>query len=127
MRAKNTLTCFADFSFDDLEFSEQEFEDYKSKYLDIYETTKTTKVKDSILDDVDFEVRRDLINVSYILNLLRNLSKLDASSAKEKQITDLIEGDLNLRSKKELIEKFIDENLQTLVMMMILKKNLMDL
>ena len=43
----------------------------------------------------------------------RNLSKLDASSAKKKrkQITDLIEGDLNLRSKKELIEKFIDENL----------------
>ena len=116
MRAKNSLTCFADFSFDDLEFSEQEFEDYKSKYLDIYETTKTTKVKDSILDDVDFEIellRRDLINVSYILNLLRNLSKLDASSVKKKrkQITDLIEGDLNLRSKKELIEKFIDENL----------------
>ena len=116
MRAKNTLTCFADFSYNDLGIDEQEFEDYKSKYLDIYESTKTTKQKDSILDDVDFEVellRRDLINVSYILKLLSNLVKLDSKDAtkKRKQINDLIDGDINLRSKKELIEKFIDENL----------------
>ena len=37
MRIQNTLSCFADFKFDDVEMSMQEFEDYKSKYLDIYE------------------------------------------------------------------------------------------
>jgi type I restriction enzyme, R subunit len=116
MRAKNTLTCFADFSYNDLGISEDEFDNYKSKYLDIYESTKISRNKDSILDDVDFEVellRRDLINVSYILKLLSNLVKLDSKDAtkKRKQINDLIDGDLNLRSKKELIEKFIDENL----------------
>ena len=42
-----SLSCFADFSFDDLEMTEQEFEDYKSKYLDIYEKVKghTEKTK----------------------------------------------------------------------------------
>ena len=47
------------------------------------------------------------------MKLLSNLVKLDSKDAtkKRKQINDLIDGDLNLRSKKELIEKFIDENL----------------
>ena len=35
MRIQNILTCFADFSFDDLDMKHQEFEDYKSKYLDL--------------------------------------------------------------------------------------------
>ena len=38
--------------------SEQEFEDFKSKYLDIYEKVKGSvdKEKVSILEDVDFEL-----------------------------------------------------------------------
>ena len=59
--------------------SEQEFEDYKSKYLEIYDKTRTwvTIEKDSILDDVDFElelIHKDEINVSYILQLLNQLA-----------------------------------------------------
>lgn len=118
LRVRNTLSCFADFSFDDLEMTEQEFEDYKSKYLDIYEKVKghTEKEKDSILDDVDFElelVHRDEVNVTYILNLLKQLVKLDAGvfEKKRKQISDILSGDINLRSKRELIEEFIDSNL----------------
>ena len=118
LRVRNTLSCFADFSFDDLEMTEQEFEDYKSKYLDIYEKVKshTEKEKDSILDDVDFElelVHRDEVNVTYILNLLKQLVKVDAGvfEKKRKQISDILSGDINLRSKRELIEEFIDSNL----------------
>ena len=98
--------------------TEQEFEDYKSKYLDIYEKVKghTEKEKDSILDDVDFElelVHRDEVNVTYILNLLKQLVKVDAGvfDKKRKQISDVLSGDINLRSKRELIEEFIDSNL----------------
>ena len=35
MRVKTVLSTFADFTFEDLEMSEQDFEDYKSKYLDL--------------------------------------------------------------------------------------------
>jgi type I restriction enzyme R subunit len=75
MRLKNTMAGFADFTFADLNMSEQMFEDYKSKYLDIHDKVKinTDSEKVSILDDVDFElelIHRDEINVVYILNLL---------------------------------------------------------
>ena len=121
MRIKNVLGSFADFSFEDLAMPEQEFEDYKSKYLDIYDKvrTDTQKEKVSILEDVDFELEllhRDEVNVAYILQLL---AKLKASTPEEKEqrkkeIIDALTGDANLRSKKQLIEQFIAENLPTI-------------
>ena len=115
MRLKNVLTTFADFSFDHLVMNEQLFEDYKSKYLDLWQKVKTDhqKEKVSILEDVDFElelIHRDEINVSYILKLLANLKGSDQDK-KRKEIIDLIAGEAHLRSKRELIEKFIQENL----------------
>jgi type I restriction enzyme R subunit len=118
MRIKNILSTFADFDFDSLAMNEQLFNDYKSKYLDLYEKVKpnTQKEKVSILDEVDFElelIRRDEINVAYILRLL---AKLHESNEKDKErrrkeIIDIIAGEVHLRSKRELIEKFIQENL----------------
>ena len=57
---------------------EQLFEDYKSKYLDLYDKVRTDRQKEkiSILEDIDFElelIHRDEINVSYIISLLRNM------------------------------------------------------
>ncbi len=51
LRVKNVLTTFADFSFGALAMTEQDFEDYKSKYLDLYDKVKsgTAKEKVSIL------------------------------------------------------------------------------
>ncbi|PZX50136.1 type I restriction endonuclease subunit R [Algoriphagus chordae] len=117
MRLKNVLGTFTEFEFDDLVMSEQDFEDYKSKYLDIYDSSKKPgKEKVSILNDVDFElelIHRDEINVSYILKLLANL-KDAAPEDQEKQkkaIVELIVGESQLRSKREQIEKFINQTL----------------
>lgn len=117
MRVNNILISFADFNHDDIEMDAQEFDDYKSKYLDIYESSKgPEKEKVSILDDVDFElelIHRDEINVDYILALLANLTETKGKekTQREQQIKDLIDGSVKLRSKKELIEKFIAENI----------------
>lgn len=118
MRLRNILTAFSDFSFDDLEMTEQEFEDYKSKYLDIYDSvrTDTAKEKVSVLNDVDFElelIHRDEINVTYIINLLAKLknSAPEDYNRQRKNIIDLLGGEAQLRSKKDLIERFINENL----------------
>lgn len=118
MRIKNILTAFADFSWDDLKMSEQQFEDYKSKYLDLYDKVKTEHQteKVSILEDVDFElelIHRDEINVAYIIQLLIKLKgnvKKDVEQI-EKEIFNLLNTETTLRSKRELIEKFIQENL----------------
>ena len=117
MRIKNVLSTFTEFTFDDLPITEQDFEDYKSKYLDIRDTVKNEKEKVSILNDIDFElelIHRDEINVVYILNLLVKLKETTSKAEREKQekvISDIMASDIQLRSKKELIEKFILQNL----------------
>ena len=118
MRLKNVLASFTDFTFDDIYLNEQEFEDYKSKYLDLYDKIKTNIQKEavSIIDEIDFElelIHRDEINVAYILGLLAKLKNAKGKDAakKKKEIVDALAGETQLRSKKELIEKFILENL----------------
>lgn len=120
IRIKNILSAFADFKWEDLAMTEQLFEDYKSKYLDLYEKVKGNhqKEKVSILEDVDFElelIHRDEINVSYIIQLLIKLkSKVQTDVTQfENEIFGLLGSEANLRSKRELIEKFIKENLPT--------------
>jgi len=118
IRIKNVLVSFADFKFDDTSMSAQTFEDFKSKYLDIYDKVRSDheKEKVSILEDVDFElelIRRDEINVDYILRLL---SQLVGASEDQKlkvlgTIKNTLSSDITLRSKRELIEKFIEQNI----------------
>lgn len=118
MRLQNILESFSEFSDEDLSLPAQRFADYRSAYLDLYDKVKTDnqKEKASILNDVDFElelIHRDVINVQYILTLLARLYGADAAEAPQirKLILDSVAGDIELRSKKELIEKFIEQNL----------------
>jgi type I restriction enzyme R subunit len=122
MRVKNVLTSFSDFNWSDLDMGEQLFEDYKSKYLDLHDKVKGEheKEKVSILDDVDFElelIHRDEINVSYIIQLLIKLKANEKKDAEqtEKEIINLLSTETQLRSKKELIERFIRENMPVIL------------
>ena len=122
IRLKNILEGFSEFKWSDLSMTEQQFEDYKSKYLDLYEKIKAQKGglgdgKTSILNDVDFElelIHRDEINVSYILKLLAKYkeSSKEHKAKQRENIINTINSNPQLRSKKELIEKFIDTTLE---------------
>jgi type I restriction enzyme R subunit len=121
MRLNNQLVTFADYDFTRLAMTTQEFEDYKSKYLDLYDKvrTATAKEKVSILDDVDFEVElihRDEINVRYILQLLGIYYRASDREKEKirKQIADMLGSELELRSKRELILEFIDKNMPSI-------------
>lgn len=126
MRLRNILSGFSSFSWEDLAMTQQEFEDYKSKYLDIYESTRTTSGEEeggvSIINDVDFElelIARDEVNVAYILALLQQLrdesDELAATTPEHKQQVDAILGmlgkEVKLRSKRDLIEQFIHQHM----------------
>jgi len=118
MRLRNILESFSEFDDNDLSLPAQRFADYRSAYLDLYDKVKSenTVEKASILNDVDFELellQRDIINVQYILQLLARLYSADAEEAPKlrKLILDSVTGDLELRSKAMLIEKFIEDNL----------------
>lgn len=121
MRLRNILESFSEFDDEDLTLPAQRFADYRSAYLDLYDKVKTdnTKEKASILEDVDFElelIHRDVINVQYILTLLASLYDADEKEQAgiRKLILDCVAGDIELRSKRELIEKFIESNLPKL-------------
>jgi type I restriction enzyme R subunit len=120
MRLKNILNSFSDFSWDDIDINEQEFEDYKSKYLDLHDKVKSEHQVEtvSILEDVDFElelIHRDEINVTYIIQLLIKLKSKVEQDGKggdtEREIANIINTHTQLRSKRELIEKFISQNI----------------
>ncbi len=118
IRLRNILSSFADFKFSDTAINEQIFEDFKSKYLDIYRKVQSDhqKEKVSILEDVDFElelIRRDNINVDYIIKLLAKLVSADEKQAEslKKNIFGIINSEVTLISKRELIEKFIKSNI----------------
>jgi len=118
LRIKSSLETFADFSFSDVGITEQEFYDYQSKYLDIYEDRKKNESElESILDQIDFELEltiRDIINFDYIILLiagLKNISSDTIRTKKTEEILRIFDRDVQLRKKKDLIQKFIEENL----------------
>ncbi|MEK9153111.1 MAG: type I restriction endonuclease subunit R, partial [Patescibacteria group bacterium] len=118
LRIKSSLETFAEFSFNDLGITEQEFYDYQSKYLDVYEERKNNDSGvESILDQIDFEIEltvRDIINFDYIIQLIAGLKNISSTAVRKKkteEILRLFDRDVQLRKKKDLIKKFIEENL----------------
>lgn len=118
LRIKASLETFAEFNFDDLGISEQEFDDYQSKYLDIHEERKNRETEtESILDEIDFELEltvKDIINFDYIIQLIAGLKNISSKAVRDKKIDDILrlfDRDVQLRKKKELIKKFIEQNL----------------
>ena len=121
-RVLNTLKNFIEFSFteEEIGISQQEYEDYKSKYLDLVRTTEQ-KEKVSVLADVDFEIElltRDRVDVDYIIALLADID-LENKEQKEKDIEKvrkvLDQNDTTaLHSKIELLRRFIERVVPTL-------------
>ena len=118
LRLKSSLETFIEFSFDEVNIDEQEFLDYQSAYLDIYNARKTEqKEKVSIIDEIDFELeltRRDTINFDYIVKLIVSLKDVSSDEVREKKVADILrvfDADIHLQKKKDLIEQFINENL----------------
>lgn len=116
----------------DLGMTEQQFMDFRSKYLDIYDTfaggckpseenqtpdedTESTETStESGIDDIDFcleLLHSDIINVTYILELIADLNPYSADY-KEKRtfIIDTMIKDAELRNKAKLIDGFIQQN-----------------
>ncbi len=120
IRLLNVSKSFTEFDFSDLHLDEQTFEDYKSKYLDIYDKTRNRneEEKESLVEEIDFElelIQRDEINVAYILKLLAQLqresqdeNKKEEYQQKKASILKLLDKETQLRKKRDIITKFIE-------------------
>lgn len=114
----------------DLYMTEQEFQDFKSKYLDltvgfinppadsisnVAETDPSYDDNDSGMEDIDFcleLLHSDVINVAYILGLIANLNPDDDDYLQKRQdILDTMIKDAIMRKKSQLIDDFIRYNI----------------
>lgn len=113
-----TLKTFSKFDWDDLSvvLPENDYEGYKSWYLYYKEHQPNPDSKVPVPVDVDFDielVRTDRINVVYILNLLKTVSKSTKTEEERAQDTDLIMREIErsdneaLRAKKDIMRQFI--------------------
>ena len=109
----NILQVFDQFEGKEL-LTDGEMQDYQSNYLDLREKWRKRNHTDKevINDDLIFEtelIRQVEINIDYILMLVKQYHD---SNCKDKEllvsISKAIGASLNLRSKKELIENFIE-------------------
>lgn len=110
LRLRNILSSFDEFAGNEI-LTEREFQDYQSVYLDLYDKLRKHKDadKENINDDIVFEielVKQVTINIDYILQLVARYN-----TSKDKEILVTIDKAMgsspDLRSKKELIEQFI--------------------
>ena len=129
IRKHAEIQIYEDYSEDaeDLGMTEQQFNDYKSKYLDITvgfidpPAAPSTVAEDPVpygnnqgLEDIDFcleLLHSDIINVAYILELIAELDPYsDDYSEKRKHILDTMIKDAGMRGKAKLIDGFIQKN-----------------
>ena len=122
----------------DLGMTEQQFMDFRSKYLDIYDSFAAKPTERSSgykaqedesgmasepdpsendatgLGDIDFcleLLHSDIINVAYILELIADLNPYSEDyTEKRRHIIDTMIKDAELRSKAKLIDGFIQKN-----------------
>lgn len=113
LRLKNILTAFDDFENNEI-LTLRDYQDYQSVYIDLYQELTKDKgtEKEKINEDIEFElelIRQVEINIDYILMLV---AKYHQTNCEDKSILvsidKAISSSIQLRSKKELIEHFID-------------------
>lgn len=113
LRLRNILSSFDKFKGMEI-LSEEDFQDYLGKYEDLNEEFKSkSEDSESIKDDLVFEmelVRQLEVNIDYILMLV---TKYHKSNCKDQEIRNSIDkairASMSLRSKKDLIDGFINK------------------
>ena len=130
IKKRAEIQIYEDFSNDDpgLVLSEQDYNDYRSKYLDmtvgfikpeegndgmLHDGQQEIQYGDQSIEDIDFcleLLHSDVVNVAYILSLINDLNPSDEDYEKKRQdILDTMIKDATMRKKTLLIDSFIKQ------------------
>ena len=130
IKKRAEIQIYEDFSNDDpgLVLSEQDYNDYRSKYLDmtvgfikpeeendemLHDGQQEILYGDQSIEDIDFcleLLHSDVVNVAYILSLISDLNPSDEDYEKKRQdILDTMIKDATMRKKTLLIDSFIKQ------------------
>ena len=130
IKKRAEIQIYEDFSNDDpgLVLSEQDYNDYRSKYLDmtvgfikpeeendgmLHDGQQEIQYDDQSIEDIDFcleLLHSDVVNVAYILSLISDLNPSEEDYEKKRQdILDTMIKDATMRKKTLLIDSFIKQ------------------
>jgi len=120
LKKKNICQVFDEFDEQETLITPAEINDYKGRYLCIYEELRNAPKEnkdesDEPESEYNFElelITQDDVTVDYILALLaKYVSNKSGDRAEDRaRIDNIINSTMSLRPKKELIDKFIDES-----------------
>lgn len=119
LRARNLIESCDEFVGNEI-LNERDAQNYKSRYLDLYETWrgKDQADKEDIVDDLQFEltlIQQVEVNVDYILLLIQKYNEelankdTSASDSTKDEIKRAINATPSLRNKRDLIDGFVDQ------------------
>ena len=115
LKLNNILTSFEEFEDEKEKLEDGVFQTYLGMYNDIYIDKREKQEKDSIADDLEFEmelVKQIEINIDYILSLIEKYNKEHNLNSKNKIREDIysaIRSSIELRYKEDLINEFINK------------------
>lgn len=130
IKKRAEIQIYEDFDDDDpgLILSEQDYNDYRSKYLDmtvgfikpeeendgmLNDGQQEIQYGDQSIEDIDFcleLLHSDVVNVAYILSLISDLNPSDEDyEMKRQEILDTMIKDATMRKKTLLIDSFIKQ------------------
>ena len=111
LRVMNILNAFDRFA-DETLLTARQLQDYQTKYQDLYDRYRRHVERDDISDDIIFEIelaKQIEVNIDYILNLVKEYhQKNSLDKVAVAAIMRAVDSSMQLRSKKMLIEAFLN-------------------
>ena len=111
LRVMNILNVFDRFADEQL-LTERQIQDYQSKYVDLYSKYRQRIEREDISEDVEFEielVKQIEVNIDYILALVKKYHDENCLNGEAiAAVMKAVDSSLQLRSKKLLIEAFLN-------------------
>lgn len=111
MHVYNQITNYVDFDINNTEVKMKEYYELQGLYKDIYNQIKPIIHKESILNDIDFEIQllgRIKVNFDYLVELLIRYQQEGDDKKKTRSKVVKVVMEINDKSKRELVLKFVN-------------------
>lgn len=111
MHVYNQIINYVDFDINKTDVSMKTYFELQGLYKDIYNQIKPIIHKESILNDIDFEIQllgRTKVNFDYLVELLIRYQQEGTDKKKTRNKVSRVIMEINDKSKRELIMKFVN-------------------
>ncbi len=111
MHIYNQIINYVDFDIEKTEMDMKTYFELQGLYKDIYNQIKPVVHKESILDDIDFEIQllgRTKVNFDYLVELLIRYRDEKDDKKKTRNKVNKVVMEINDKSKRELVMRFVN-------------------